>query len=770
MSDNISNKRPYVDRDISWMYFNRRILQEAMRPEVPALERLSFLGIYSSNLDEFFRVRMATISRIAGIKGRQLKAEQSMAKKLFRRLTAIDVEYAATYQQAIDEVIADLKADNICLISEKDLTDDQAHFVRCTFRKTISGFCSPVWLSALKEFSSESDSHIYLAVELSGPEIATDYALIELPTATCGRFITLPQSGGCNYVMYLDDVVRHCLPMIFPGMGYTQFRAFSFKFTKDAEMEIDNDLHAGTMEKIAKAVRSRKKGAALRVLYDAEMPQSLLSLLMKKLKIDNLDTVQPTGRYQNHKDFMSFPSACRKDLKYPDWPQVVPPDLKLTGSLLQLISEKDRFIHVPYQTFDYVIRLLQEAAVSKTVKSIKITLYRLAKNSKIAEALKCAARNGKKVTAVVELLARFDESSNIHYARELQEAGVHVQFGVEGLKIHSKIVYINLRNGRDIAVVGTGNFHEGNARVYTDYFLMTANPSIVKEVGAVFDVIKRPYEQQKFKNLLVSPFNMRETFCSLIDDEIRNARKGLPAWIKIKINHITDERMVAKLYEASQAGVKIDLLVRGNCSVVTGIGGVSENISGAGIIDRYLEHSRIFIFCANGKQKTFMGSADWMPRNLDRRIEVITAVKDADLKADLLRTVDYGLRDNVQARVVDGTDRNDFRVIPGEETPFRSQERLCMEYSGQIPPAGEILREDKELVAEPKEPAAEVSGKTQADSDPQTLQTEHLEKGDGTEIFLNIASVVGANRIIVPTIGVADGIIDGLYLADSGKQ
>lgn len=680
MSDT-KKQYPHVDRDISWMYFNHRILQEAWRKEVPLLERVSFLGIYSNNLDEFFRVRMATLSRIAELTDKDMQDNAAKAASLFHRISSMDDRLADEFSTCVREVANTLAANNIRIIDETELDDDQKHYVRCTFRNKISGFVSPVWLSKLEEFSDESDSHIYLAVELSGQNIKTDYAIIELPTGTCGRFITLPERDDVNYVMYLDDVIRFALPMIFPGMGYTDFRAYSFKFTKDAEIEIDNDLHAGTMEKIAKAVRNRKKGAALRVLYDAEMPQLMLKLIMKKLRLDKLDTVQQTGRYQNHKDFMSFPSSCRKDLKYAAWPAVVPPELKKTDSLMQLIFEKDRFIQVPYQTFDYVVRLLQEAAVSKNVKSIKMTLYRLAKNSEIAEALICAARNGKKVTAVVELMARFDESSNISYAKELQEAGVNVVFGVDGLKIHSKIALITLTSGKKIAIVGTGNFHEGNAKVYTDYFLMTANPKVTGEVGNVFDIIKRPYKTQDFDTLLVSPFNMREKFIKLIQNEIDAAKAGKEAWIKIKINHITDEEMAEMLYKASNAGVKIDLLVRGNCSLVTGVADVSENIQAAGIIDRYLEHSRIFIFCAGGKNKTYIGSADWMPRNLDRRIEVITKVYDPDFKADLMRTVEYGLRDNTQARVVDGTGRNEIRKIPGETEPFRSQEKLYEGYA-----------------------------------------------------------------------------------------
>lgn len=674
------SKFPYVDRDVSWMYFNHRILQEAWRKEVPLLERVYFLGIYSNNLDEFFRVRMAAISRVAELKGKDVASESREAADLFHRISSMDTRLSEEYATCVRNVTRSLDDNNIRIVDEKSIDTEQQHYVKCIFRKKISGFISPVWLSRLNGFSEESDSHIYLAVELSGPEMKTDYAVIELPTSTCGRFLTLPDRDGVNYVIYLDDVVRYCLPMIFPGMGYTDFKAYSFKFTKDAEIEIDNDMHAGPMEKIAKAVKSRKKGAALRVLYDGDMPQMLLRQLMRKLRLDKLDTVQSTGKYQNHKDFMSFPSQCRKDLKYPDWPAVIPPELKRTDSLMQLISEKDRFVHVPYQTFDYVIRLLQEAAVSKNVKSIKITLYRLAKNSKIAEALMCAARNGKKVTAVVELMARFDESSNISYSRKMHESGVTVVPGVEGLKIHSKIALITLKNGRNIAIVGTGNFHEGNAKVYTDYFMMTANPKVVDNVAKVFDIIKRPYRTQTFEHMLVSPFNMRETFYDLIANETANAKKGKEAWIKIKINHITDEEMVRRLYKASQAGVKIDMLVRGNCSLMTGVKGVSENISIAGIIDRYLEHSRIFIFCNGGKMRYFMGSADWMPRNLDRRIEVVTEIFDPDLQADLMRTVEYGLRDNVQARVVDGSGRNEIRKVEGQTEPFRSQEELYKSY------------------------------------------------------------------------------------------
>lgn len=672
---------PYTDRDISWMYFNQRILLEAKRHDIPVLERLSFLGIYSNNLDEFFRVRMATISRIAMLSDKGTRAQRNNARVLFSRISDLDSSYSEDYGLTVNDVIEDLRRNNILLIDENGLDDNQKHYVKCKFRKDISGFIAPVWINRLTEFSNRSDDRIYLAVILSGKNRRNDYAVIALPSKNCGRFITLPDRDGKQCVMYLDDVVRFCLPMIFPGMGFDQFRAYSFKFTKDAEMEIDNDLHIGPLEKVAKAVKSRKKGAALRVIYDHEMSEELLRMLMDKLHLDALDTIKPSGKYHNHKDFMSFPGSCRKDLKYPEWYPAIQPELKNSESLLQLVAQQDRFIHVPYHSFDYLVRLLQEAAVSPNVKSIKITLYRVAKDSRIIHALIGAALNGKKVTAVVELLARFDESSNIEWAREMQEAGINVVFGVEGLKVHSKLILINMKYGRRIAVVGTGNFHEGNAKVYTDYFLMTADTRITSDVAQVFDFIRHPYHQPEFRHLLVSPNDMREPFVKLIDKEIANAKKGKEAFIKIKINHITDKEMVLKLYQASRAGVKIELLVRGNCSVVTGIDGYSENITAHGIIDRYLEHSRLFHFCNGGKDLVFMGSADWMPRNLDSRVEVITPVFDPNLKADIIRTIDFGMKDSTNAFIVDGTGDNMRVAVDGE--PFRSQLQLHNAYSNE---------------------------------------------------------------------------------------
>lgn len=675
-------ENPYLERDFSWMYFNRRILQEATRPHVPLLERMSFLGIYSNNLDEFFRVRMASQSRIAECMDKTASREREHARKIIKQIGKLNARYVKEYSDAVHQVISELNKENICLLSDTDLTPEQLSFIQTYYKEQLSGSIVPIWFSAVKLLDCENDENIYLAVKVSRqhPKASSDYAFLELPVSVCGRFVRLPDQDGKSYLMYLDDVIRCSLPLVFEGLGYTDFEAYAFKFTRDAEMEIDNDLRTGMLQKISKGVKSRRRGEPLRFLYDSEMPKDLLKRLLKKLDLDSLDTVLESGRYQNHKDLMRFPDCGRKNLKYPAWPSILKKELDGPDSILHKIQEKDRFIHVPFHHFDSFIRVLQEAAVSKQVASIKITLYRLAKESKVVKALIGAARNGKKVTVVIELLARFDEASNIDWSKKMQDAGIKVIFGVEGLKVHSKITHIGMKTGRDIACISTGNFHEGNARMYTDCMLMTASSHLVKEVNTVFDFIERPYSPVKFKDLLVSPNDMKKKFLTLIDNEIKNKKNGKPAYIQIKVNHITDPDIVNKLYEASQAGVDVDLVVRGNCSLVAGIPGVSSHIRIHGIIDRYLEHSRIFIFAAGGEEKVFIGSADWMPRNLDHRIEVIAPIYDPAIKGEMKRIVEYGLKDTLQGRIVDGKGGNEFWTSD-EVTPFRSQEALYNYYA-----------------------------------------------------------------------------------------
>lgn len=662
---------PYVERDVSWMHFNHRILQEAEKEYVPLLERLSFLGIYSNNLDEFFRVRVASLSRIADDKNVN-KNTYKKIKKCLKTINQLNAQFSKEYTEAVSRVESELTKHGIRMLNETQLNDDQKQFLKNSFYEELNGAVNPIWLNQVDEITSLEDNRIYLIVEKR--DIDSDkpkYAIVKIPDRTYGRWIKIPSSDSYSNIMYLDDVVRFCLPYVFIGMKESTYKAYSFKFTKDAEMEIDNEADYGTMEKIAAGVNSRKRGEAVRVVYDGEMPKEMLKKIRERLNVKELDTSLAGGRYQNHKDLMSFPDCGHTELRYPKWRHLMKPEFLSTRSIFDAIREKDRFIHVPYHSFNGYIRLLREAAIKPEVKSIKTTLYRLAKDSKVVKALIAAARNGKKVTAVVELLARFDEESNIKWSKRMQEEGVNVIFGVEGLKIHSKLLLIETKKG-NLACIGTGNFHEGNAKVYTDYLMMTARPRIVNEAAKVFDFINRPFNPIRFQELLVSPNSMKSRLLRMLDNEIKNAKEGREAWVKLKINHITDVDMVKKLYEASQAGVRIDIVIRGNCSLVPNVPKISENIHCVGIIDRYLEHARILIFCNGGKNKYYLGSADWMPRNLINRVEVYTPVYDADLQADLLRTIEYGLKDTKNGRIIDGIGTNNF--VEGE--PFRSQEAL----------------------------------------------------------------------------------------------
>ena len=666
-------KKAYVERDVSWMYFNHRILQEAEKEFVPLLERLSFLGIYSNNLDEFFRVRVASLNRM--LERKLDKDTEQQIKKSLKTINKLNESYSKEYTEAVDRVFEELETHKIRLVTEACLNDEQKDFLSQFFYDKLNGSVNPIWLSEIEDLTVLEDNRIYLIVEkCEKKDNKKKYAIVKVPDRIYGRWVKIPSSDGFDNIMYLDDVIRYCLPLVFLGFKESTYRAYSFKFTKDAEMEMDNDADFGTMEKIALGVNSRKKGEAVRVIYDHEMPREMQRKLRDRLNTKELDASLAGGRYQNHKDLMSFPDCGRKDLKYDKWTPIMKPEFISNESILDQIRQKDRFIHVPYHNFNGYIRVLREAAIKPEVKSIKTTLYRLAKDSKVVKALITAARNGKKVTAVVELLARFDEESNIKWSKRMQEEGVNVIFGVEGLKIHSKLLYIESKKG-NIACIGTGNFHEGNAKIYTDYLMMTARPKIVNEVAKVFDFIDRPFSPFRFSELLVSPNSMKSRILRMLDTEIRNAGEGKEAWVKIKINHITDTDMVTKLYQASKAGVKIDIVIRGNCSLVPGIKGLSENIRCVGIIDRYLEHSRILIFANGGKPRYFLGSADWMPRNLLNRIEVLTPVYDEELQADLMRTISYGMRDTTNGRIVDGKGTNNF--VEGE--PFRSQEELYKE-------------------------------------------------------------------------------------------
>lgn len=675
----------YIERDVSWMLFNRRILVEAERTEIPLMERLHFLGIYSNNLDEFYRVRVATLSRISDFVGKNSKELRQRSKQTLHTIAELNAKYSQVFKKTVSDVFEGLRQKHIHLLSEKELNASQKEAVKKYCLSNLVGNISPIWLSSIKGVTSLSDDSIHFVIRLmkgDGQKKGShkSYAIVEIPVKKFGRFVQLPdekfRSVVHHYVMYLDDVIRCALPYLFPGSDFDQVEAWSFKVTKDAEMELDSNIQGVTLQKIARGVKNRKNGQPVRFIYDEQMPRELLKKLLVQLKLSSVDATLPSGRHQNHKDLMKFPrfdSPNGETLEYPRWPSMRP-EWTMQPVLIDVIRERDRFLHVPYQSFDGYINLLREAAIHPEVKEIKTTLYRIAKDSKVVGALIAAARNGKKVTVVIELLARFDEESNIDWCKKMADAGIHVIMGVEGLKIHSKVTLIIAKKG-NVACISTGNFHEGNACAYTDFLQFTARLPIVKDIERLFEFIEKPYMSVKFKELMVSPNDLRRELNQLIQQEIRNHQLGYPAYILCKLNHVTDEKMVKKIYEAAAAGVKVDLLVRGNCSLVPSLPELGGNLRVNAIIDRYLEHSRILIF-ANGvdlghldvgeedgsyhQYKVFIGSADWMPRNLDHRIEVYSPVYDPAIKREARLIVEQGMR-------------NHYRT-------FRSQEELYKHY------------------------------------------------------------------------------------------
>ena len=675
-----------INRDISWMYFNKRILNEAANQSVPLLERLKFLGIYSSNLDEFFRVRIATLRRMVDIE-KKLKNTGLDTRKILRKLLKLNEEYTHIFEKIFAELKTELEKEKIFFLNETQLTDHQKEYVLGFYRDELMNSLFPLLISKMSNEPVLNDHSIFLAVKISKNTdtqkgIKKEYALIEIPTKTIPRFITLPSDDDNTYIIFSDDVIRFCLPLIFSQLGYDKTEAYTVKFTRDAEMDFDNSVYYSALEKVSKGVSSRKKGNAVRIVYDREIPSDLFRYISKILKLDKSDAHVSSGRYHNLKDLMSFPDNGRCDLKYAPEPTIPVPDFDRTENLLKTIREKDRYLHFPYHSFDYFIRLLRESAINPEVREIKITVYRLAKNSKIVQALICAAMNGKKVTVSVELLARFDEESNINWAKKMQDAGIKILFGVDGLKVHSKICHITARHG-NIACVATGNFHEGTAQIYTDFMLLTANKEIVNEVDKVFEFLKQPYLNPIFKQLMVSPMYMRKRLLHLIKNETENAAKGKPAYIYCKINHVVDDKIIEKLHLASKTGVDIKMLVRGNCALIPGIPGLSQHIEVTGIIDRFLEHARIMIFANGGNELYFIGSADWMQRNLDNRVEVYVPILDPELKNQLKTIIEYGLKDNTKARVVDGTDQNTIRKTDAGND-FRSQTELYSYYRNAL--------------------------------------------------------------------------------------
>ena len=670
------------------MYFNKRILLEARREDLPILERFNYLGIYSNNLDEFFRVRVASLRRMVDTSLEATEDERKKAREVLRKILRLNQEYSQLFEETFEELLHSLSEAHIHIVNERELSREQEKEVRSFFMEKINGTTNPIFINS-PTFSAERHlkESLYLAIVLwhniSEGEENHDIALIEVPTKDLGRFFRLKDKAGESYLMFLDDVLRSCLPYFFIGKKYARYEAYTFKFTKDAEFEIDQDLRTSVIEKVSRGVKRRKRGETVRVVYDEAIPPMVLKKLSDMAELNYRDTRVGGGRYHNMRDLMTLPDCGRKGLRFHPREPLRMDELRYTESVISEILERDRCVHFPYQSFDHFLRLLQEAAISPAVTEIRISLYRVAQSSKVIKALMAAAQNGKRVTAVIELLARFDEQSNISWSKKMQDSGINVVFGHEKLKIHSKLVYIATNQG-NIACIGSGNLHEGTAKVYTDLMLMTAHKGITSDVLKVFDFIERPFLNIHFKELLVAPNDMRQPLYNMINREIRLARSGKEASIRLKLNHIVDEKMVQKLYEACNAGVHVELCLRGNCSLIPQATDFSEGMYINSIISRYLEHSRIYIFGNDGKPRYFIGSTDWMARNLDKRIEVMTPVYDEDIQRELDFIVSAGLSDTEQGYyTLDGevyARRGDFP--PGTEL-FNSQDAIYQYYLNQ---------------------------------------------------------------------------------------
>ncbi|MDR0714311.1 MAG: polyphosphate kinase 1 [Bacteroidales bacterium] len=671
----------FTNRELSWLSFNERVLQEASDPIVPVVERIKFLGIFSNNMDEFFKVRVASIKRMIDLKLDSKKILGEKPKKLLQLVQTKVIRLQVKSQHIYLETLRELEQHNIFIADETKLSPVQQRFVRTYFTEKVLSAISPIMLRNVEKFPYLEDRAIYLACKLTGANNNIEYAIVDIPTAVLPRFIRLPAIGRRQYIILLDDIIRFNIKEVFAIFQYEKYETYTIKLTRDAELDIDNDLSKSFLEKISKSVNQRRTGQPVRFVYDRNIPKDLLNYLTGQLELSNDDNLIPGGRYHNFKDFMNFPNVGKGKLEYEPLLPLDHPAIRIGSSILQAIDEKDILLHFPYQKFTDYINLLREAAIDPSVKKIKITLYRVAKQSQVISALMNAVQNGKEVTVVIELQARFDEDSNIYWSRKLEEIGAKVLFGIAGLKVHSKLTLITKETGRQrqyYSAVGTGNFHEGNAIAYTDLLLLTANQSIGREVDKIFEYFETPFKYPVFKHLVVSPQFMRKKICRLIDAEIANAKAGKEAWIMIKINNLSDRDVIHKLYQASCAGVVIHMVVRSICCLIPAMTDVSENIEAVSIVGRYLEHSRIFIFCNGGKEKYYISSADWMSRNLNARIEIALPVYDADIQKELKFILETQLKDNVKARYIDS--KQDNRYKRNDQTSLSSQMFLYEHY------------------------------------------------------------------------------------------
>lgn len=676
-----------VDREISWLRFNERLLQEANDKSNPLLERLRFIGIYSNNRDEFFRVRVATLRRLSALKKQNKQTKEPTTPltydpiKVLKQIRKTIDQQEQVYMSTYDVIIEELKQVGINFVDDQNLSEEQKQEVRNYFRTEVHQNLFPIMLKSLKDAGNLKDNSNYLAIILKKSKDleAENYALIQIPTKKMSRFFMLSKTGDIDNVMFLDDVIRFNLREIFLPFGYDTFESYSIKFTRDSEMDMDNDVSKSFLETMIEGLKQRRKGHPVRFIYDKNMPKRLFEKLKKKFKFSKDDLIPSEWRNHNFKDFMKFPSIGDSQLRTEKIKPLRHPDLPLYKSIFSVLQKKDIMLHYPYQSFNHVIDLLREASIDPKVTSIKATLYRAAKDSKVINALINAARNGKNVTVFMELQARFDEEANIYWTGKLQEEGVKIIKTIAGLKVHCKLISICRREeSGDVyySNISTGNFNESTAQQYADDSLFTANQAIGTEVSQMFKLFEMPYLSPDFRQLIISPYYMRNFFIKLIDNEIKNQKKGKSASIILKMNSLADEQLVMKLYQASQAGVKIKIICRGICILIPDLKEVSENIEVISIVDRCLEHSRVFYFENAGNPLYYISSADWMIRNLDRRFEVVCPVKNAEIQKELYDMLQMQLHDNKKARIVNGKKSNEYKKQKTADESVRSQEAI----------------------------------------------------------------------------------------------
>ena len=667
--------KTYIPKEISWLSFNERVLQEAENKEVPLIERFKFLGIYSNNLDEYFRVRVATLRRLSqfGTKSKNILGYNP--KATLKKIQEIVLLQNLKFEKIYSGLIQELDKHKIHLVDEKQLNPEQTDFVQKYFHKEVRTRLMPFLIEKDSDLPNLVDDAIYLAIYLVKKETQKKrFALLEIPTDVLPRFIVLPEIGDDKYVIFIDDIIRYGLKDIFFLFDFDEFSAYTIKLTKDAELEIVDDISESYIDKLSRSLQQRKWGTPVRFIYDRKMPEDLLKILTKKLNFGPDDVVIPANRYHNFKDFMKFPNLGRKKFYYEPLVPIPHRDIQPGKSILAAIKKKDIMLFFPYHPFDHFIDLLREASIDPNVTAIQITLYRLARNSSVINALLNAVRNGKNVTTVVELQARFDEEANILWGNKLMEEGVKVIYGVPGLKVHSKLCLITrVKNdvSQRFAAIGTGNFNEDTAKIYTDHLLLTTNKKITNEVFKAFNFFNVNYKKDNFYHLVLSPFFLRNKITLLIENEIKNAKAGKKAYIYLKLNNITDFEIINHLYEASIAGVTIRLIIRGMISLVPGVKDVSENIKAIGIVDRFLEHTRFMIFCNGGNEECYISSADLMTRNIEHRIEVTCPVFDKSIRNEMKEIFEIQWSDNMKARKHDAAQSNTF-VKPGKK-PINSQ-------------------------------------------------------------------------------------------------